>query len=260
VSTAKTLSVEMDDNNGVATVTIDRPEKHNALTARFWSEFRAVLQQLEIRSATRAVVLTGAGDRAFSTGGDIAGFADLTDNAARLAFLADCQETFSALEETPLPVVAAVNGWALGGGCELALACDIVLAGENARFGMPEAGVGLVPGFGMLRAPQVIGRHWTKYLVMTGDTIDAEEARRLGMVQRIFPAARLAEEARAVAARIAGNAPLAVRYAKELANRRIERREAARGIDAVTVLYGTRDAAEGIRAFVEKRRPGFEGR
>jgi enoyl-CoA hydratase len=252
------LRVDIEGTLGV--ITLDRPHKHNSLTSAFWPAMRNALHELEQNEAVRAVVLNGAGGRAFSTGGDIAGFADLRDGASRAAFLGECHATFSAIEESPLPVIAAVEGWALGGGCELCLACDIVIAAATARFGMPEASVGLVPGFGILRAPQVIGRHWTKYMVMTAEPVAADEALHLGIVQKVVPEGTALEAAKAVAERISSNAPLAVRAAKALTNRDVDRREAGRSIDAVTVLYATKDADEGIAAFAEKRPSHFEGR
>ena len=208
----------------------------------------------------RAVVLTGSGDRSFSAGGDIEAFAGLDGAAARRDFVADCLRTFAAIEECRLPVIAAVNGLALGGGCELALACDMVLAAEHAAFGLPEASVGLVPGFGILRAPSVLGRHTAKFMVLAGERISAQRACELGLVQQVLPAAELVPAALRLGAKIAERAPLAVEVGKRMVNRGVDRGEAGYGVEAVTMLYATRDAAEGIRAFTERREPRFEGR
>ena len=252
------LRVEVD--GAVALFVIDAPEKLNAMGRTFWPELRAALGDCESDRRVRAVVITGAGEKAFSAGGDIASFAELGDAGAKREFQQDCMRTFAAVEESPLPVVAAVNGYAMGGGCELALACDVVLAADTARFGMPETAVGLVPGFGVLRAPSVIGRHWTKLMMFAGEKVDAETALRIGLAQKVLPAAELMAEARKLAERMAAAAPLAVATGKNLVNRGVDRAEFDHSTAALTVLHSTRDAAEGIAAFVGKRPPRFEGR
>jgi enoyl-CoA hydratase len=221
---------------------------------------RDLLDAAAARPAIRAVVLTGSGDRSFSTGGDIDAFARLGTAAARRDFVADCLRTFAAIEDCRLPVIAAVNGWALGGGCELALACDIVLAAEHASFGMPEASVGLVPGFGILRAPAILGRHTAKLMVLAGERITAPRACELGLVQQVLPGEELVPAALRLGERIAARAPLAVEVGKRMVNRGIDRGEAGYSVEAVAMLYATRDAAEGIAAFAERREPRFEGR
>lgn len=244
----------------IAALTIDDPTKLNAMGRGFWAQMRHSLATLEADTRVRAVILTGAGDRAFSAGGDIASFAALADVAAKREFQRDCMRTFAAVEESPLPVIAAVNGYAMGGGCELALACDIVVAADNAQFAMPETAVGLVPGFGVLRAPSVIGRHWTKLMMFAGDKVDAETALRIGLAQKVVPAAELMAEARKLAERMGAAAPLAVATGKNLVNRGVDRAEFDHSTAALTVLHSTHDAAEGIAAFVGKRPPRFEGR
>lgn len=243
----------------VTVLKISRPEKLNALTQAFWPQLRELLGELSRDGITRAVVITGEGDRSFSVGGDIAEFGGLETTAARREFMTECLTTFAAVEECPLPVIAAVNGWALGGGCELTFACDIVLAAENAVFGMPEAGVGLVPGFGVLRAPSLIGRQWTKLMVLAGEQISARQACELGMVQRVVPRDELLPAALEIGDRIAAQAPLAVQAGKRIINRGVDRGEAGYATEALAMLYATRDAAEGFRAFTERRAPRFEG-
>lgn len=253
-----TISVRTD--GAVTIITIDAPERLNAMGPRFWPEMRDALAAAEADPHVGAVVITGAGQKAFSAGGDIASFAALTDVAAKRDFQRECMRTFAAVEESPLPVVAAVNGYAMGGGCELTLACDVVLAAEHAVFGMPETAVGLVPGFGVLRAPSVIGRQWTKLMMFAGERVDAATAKEIGLVQRIVPAAELVPAAVALAERMAAAAPLAVAAGKALVNRGVDRGEFDFSTASLTTLHATEDAAEGIRAFVEKRTPRFRGR
>jgi enoyl-CoA hydratase len=244
----------------VAVLTIDDPARLNAMGRTFWPELREALAGLESDGGTRAVVITGAGERAFSAGGDIASFAALTGPVAKREFQRDCMRTFAAVEESPLPVLAAVRGYAMGGGCELALACDVVLAAEDAVFAMPETSVGLFPGFGALRAPAVIGRHWTKLMMFAGERVDARTALAIGLVQKVVPPAELMDTALALAERIAAAAPLAVAAGKALVNRGVDRGEFEHSTAALVGLHGSRDAAEGINAFREKRPPRFEGR
>lgn len=252
--------ITVKDDGPVAVIHIDRPDKLNALTAAFWPQLRDELERLAGTGTTRAVVLTGAGQKAFCAGGDIAGFAELDGTAAKRAFQAECLRTFAAIEDSELPVIAAVNGYAFGGGCELALACDLVLASERASFALPESAIGLVPGFGVLRAPDVIGRHWTKWMVLAGERLDAATAERIGLVQRVVPHDTLLGEATALGERIARAAPLAVRVGKRMINRGVDRGETGYSLEAVTMLQETADTAEGIAAFTQKRPPRFEGR
>ncbi|WP_219413509.1 enoyl-CoA hydratase/isomerase family protein [Pseudonocardia nigra] len=253
-------NIRVETDGGVAVVTIDAPEKLNAMGRTFWPELRAALARLEADGSTRAVIITGAGEKAFSAGGDITSFAALSDVAAKREFQQDCMRTFAAVEESSLPVLAAVQGYAMGGGCELALACDVVLAADTAVFGMPEAAVGLVPGFGVLRAPSVIGRQWTKLMMFAGERVDAQTAREIGLVQKVVPAAELMASARKLAERIAAAAPLAIATGKQLVNRGVDRGEFDHSTAALTTLHATADAAEGISAFTGKRPPKFEGR
>jgi enoyl-CoA hydratase len=241
----------------ISIITMNRPDKLNAMHVSFWPDLRTAIADLENDGQTRVVIITGAGDEAFSAGGDIAGFAQLESLEQRRRFQNDAMRTFAAVEESTLPIIAAVNGWALGGGCELTLACDMVIASARARFGMPEASLGLVPGYGVLRAPQVIGRQMTKLLVMAAERIDAQEALRIGLVQRIVPHESLMPEALALAGKIALNSSYAHLIGKKLVNRGIDRSEFDYSVEALTVLQSSDDTREGIAAFMEKRTPRY---
>ncbi|WP_129774629.1 enoyl-CoA hydratase/isomerase family protein [Peristeroidobacter soli] len=246
--------LDLARHGAVTLLTIDRVEKHNALTAEFWGDLRRVLGELEADQQTRAIVLTGAGDKAFCAGGDIAGFASLTTLESKRAYQIDAMNGFAALENCPLPVIAAVNGLALGGGCELTLACDSVLASDRATFGMPEAALGLVPGYGVLRAPHVIGRQMTKLMVMASETLDAQQALQAGLVQRVIPHAELLPKALALAEKVASNSAMAHAVGKRLINRGIERAEFDYSVEALTVLQSSAETQQRVRAFIDRRK------
>ncbi len=239
----------------VAIVTIDRPEKRNAMSPTFFRERPEVLDVLDADDAVRAVVLTGEGE-AFSAGGDIASFAELRGTAAVRRHLRRVFDAFHAVERAELPVIAAVNGIAFGGGTELTLACDLVVASERATFSFKEATVGLIPGYGVVRGPAVIGRHWTRWLALTADVIDAGQALEIGLVQKVVPHDDLLDEAVAVAGRIAGHPPLAIRLGKQFVNRDTDE-GLAESVEMTALLFTTDDHAEGVSAFVEKRPPRF---
>lgn len=241
----------------VATIWLARPEKLNALTRDFWKSLRDILRELSESRSCGAIVIAAQGDRAFSAGGDIASFDALHTEEARRAFQIDCMETFVAVERCPLPVIAAVHGLALGGGCELALACDIVLAAEGASFGMPEANLGLVPGYGILRAPGVIGRQWTNWMVMGCERLSVEEARLVGLVQKIYPREQLLAEARALAQGIASRSREGIAVGKLLAAGYTSQEHVNASVETITRLHGLADGIEGRRAFLERRKPRF---
>ena len=246
--------IKITVHDAVRVLQIDRVEKLNALTNEFWGDLRRVLDELAGDGRTRAIVLTGAGDKAFCAGGDIAGFATLTTLESKRAYQIDAMNGFAALETCPLPVIAAVNGLALGGGCELTLACDIVIASDRATFGMPEAALGLVPGYGVLRAPHVIGRQMTKLMVMTGERLDARQALQAGLVQRVVPHEQLLPVSLEMAGKVAANPSLAMAVGKRLINRGIERAEFDYSVEALTVLQASAETSQRVREFIDRKK------
>ena len=258
------MAVEVKRDGAVAVVTVARPEVRNALNQATNEELLRVARELAGDTAVRAVVLTGAGEKAFVAGADIAEFRDMSPEDARQASLLG-RKVVAAIEGAPQPWIAAVNGFALGGGCELALACDIRFAAEGARFGQPEVGLGITPGFGgTQRLPREVGNGWAAYLCLSGRLIDAAEAARIGLVQAVFPTAQLMDEALKLAGEIAAKPPLSVRYIKaqihQALNVDIEAgHELERGLFALT--FASADRLEAMDAFLQKRKPrGFEGR
>ncbi|MFF5992693.1 enoyl-CoA hydratase/isomerase family protein [Prauserella flavalba] len=233
---------------GVLLLTMCRPEKLNAMDRTWFAELRAVMDGLGDADDARAVVLTGSG-RAFSAGGDIDMFADLDGDVRRTRpHLRDVYAAFHAVERCAVPVVAAVNGLAYGGGTELALACDIVLAGRSARFAFKEPTVGLMPGYGIVRGPDVIGRHWTRYLALTGRDLGAERAARAGLVQEVHPDESLVDAAVGLAAEIAAHPALAVQVGKAFVNRDTGG-GFSESVDSTALLFDTVEHREAVRAF-----------
>jgi enoyl-CoA hydratase/carnithine racemase len=241
-----------------AWLTIDRPDKLNAMTRGFFGELAAAVAAADEDRAVRTIVIHGAG-RCFSVGGDIDGFGELTDAADRRAYVQEATRAFRAVEECSKPVIAAVHGHALGGGCELTLFSDLVVADETARFGLPEASVGLVPGPAVVRAPRHLSLHTLKYLIFTGTVLDAEAAQRLGLVNEVVPAGDHVARAAELAAIVAARSPLALATAKAFLNADGWER-LPHAVDMVALLQGSEDVAEGIAAFVGKRAPVFPSR
>jgi len=255
------LLVELRD--GIAFVTIDRPAKLNALDERTLSELDEAFAKLARDEAVRGVIVTGAGDKAFVAGADLEALAGLGAEAGR-AFSERGQRVFDRIEWLGKPVVAAINGFALGGGCELALACHLRVAAEGARLGTPEVKLGLVCGYGgTQRLPRLVGRGRALELLLTGERIDAAQAERIGLVNAVVPRERLLAEAEALLRRMIANAPLALRATIEAVNGGLDRplAEAQEGEASLFgELLGTEDAREGVRAFLEKRPARFLGR
>jgi enoyl-CoA hydratase len=254
------IKIEVAD--GVAAVTVNRPDKLNALNARVIAELDACFAELADDGAVGAVVLTGAGEKAFVAGADIGELKAMGPaEGERLA--ARGQALMNRIETLGKPVIAAVNGFALGGGLELAMACTFRYAADTARLGLPETGLGLIPGYGgTQRLPRLIGRGRALELILTGDMIDAPTAQAWGLVNRVVPASDLQAEARNTAARIAARAPLALRASLQAVGGGLEVGQAD-GCRLEAALFGvcgaSADAREGCAAFLEKRKPVFRG-
>ena len=244
--------------DSVAWLAIDRPEKLNAMTREFWGQLRDAMARADADPQVRVAIFHGEG-RCFSVGGDIAGFGELADEEARRAYVADAIGALLAVEQAATPTIAAVHGHALGGGCELTMVCDLVVADATASFGTPESRVGLVPGLGILRGLAHVNLHWMKYMIFTGATLDAEQARLAGLVQAVVPAGEHLAEATRWARLISERSPLAIATGKAF----LGRDAAARfeeAVETVTMLQGSADHAEGIAAFGERRSPTFARR
>lgn len=253
----------LEKNGDVAVLTINRPKALNALNADTLTELSTVLDELGRDSSVKVVILTGSGAKAFVAGADIAQMKELNPMEGR-RFGQLGQATFRKLELLAQPVIAAINGFALGGGCELAMSCDIRLASETAKFGQPEVTLGLTAGFGgTQRLPRHVGKGVASELLFTGDIIDAQEAYRIGLVNHVYPADTLMEEALKLANRIAGRAPAAVQLSKSAIQRGINMDlDSAQAYEAEVfgLTFSTQDQTEGCSAFLERRKPVFEGK
>jgi enoyl-CoA hydratase len=249
--------------SGVALLTIQRPHRLNALDAKTLDEIRQAALGFQQDESIRCVILTGSGEKAFVAGADIHELARDTPAGARQRALRG-QQTFDLIEQLGKPVIAAVNGLALGGGCELAMACTLRLAADNARFGQPEINLGLIPGFaGTQRLARLVGKTKAMEMILTGAPITAHEALAIGLVNRVVPAGELMSQARALAAELAAKPPLALRFAMEAINGGLEMpfAEASRLEAALFgIVTTTDDMREGTTAFLEKRTPEFKGK
>jgi enoyl-CoA hydratase len=247
----------------IAIVTINRPKVLNALNAPTLDELQRAIVELKHDETVRAVVLTGAGEKSFVAGADINELAVMTPTGGR-EHARQGQHVFELLEQMGKPVIAAINGFALGGGCELAMACTIRLAADTARLGQPEINLGLVPGYaGTQRLARIVGKGRALEMLLSGDQITAQEAHRIGLVNRVVPAAELMTEARKLAAALAAKAPVAIHYILDAVNKGLEMPFAEAQIFEAT-LFGlvssTEDMREGTKAFLEKRAAVFKGR
>jgi len=255
-------SIRVDHEDAVTVVTVNRPDKRNSLNATVRSEILLVLDELRGRDATRIVVFTGAGDKAFVAGADIGEFAERTPLQQRAAMSG--RRVFDEIAAFPKPTIAMINGFALGGGCELALACDIRVAAETARMGQPEINLGIIPGGGgTQRLPRVVGTGQALRLILSGEIIDAQEALRIGLVEMVFPVAELRASTLRLAGAMASKSPVALQMAKAAVRAAAEMPMSA-GLAYETELFVTcfasEDKQEGVAAFLEKRSPEFRGR
>jgi enoyl-CoA hydratase len=255
------LILDRDEDGQIATVTINRPSKLNALNAAVLRELSTAWSELEADARVRVAILTGSG-KAFVAGADIAEMSAMTPRQA-LEFAQAGQKLGLQMEELRFPIIAAVNGHALGGGTELALCCDFIYASDAARFGQPEVTLGLMPGFGgTQRLARRIGQAQARELIFSGEIIDAPRALSLGLVNRVYPAAELLARAREVADRIKSRGPLAVAASKRVLNQGFDADQRVGNqleAHAFAALFGTDDQREGTRAFLEKRPPAFKG-
>src|SRR5437763_3178265 len=265
-TTATELSLEnvsYAKKGAIAYVTLNRPKVLNALNKRTWEDLKAAFEDVQDDDAVRGVILTGAGDKAFIAGADISELAQISAVEAEKTSTFG-QAVLDLIENHGKPVMAAVNGFALGGGCETAMACTIRIAAETAKFGQPEVKLGVIPGGGgTQRLPRLVGKGRALQLILCGEIISAQEAYRIGLVNEVVLAAGLIPRAEAILTKIASNAPIAVKFALEAANKGMETSQ-GEGLLLEASYFGlcaaTEDKKEGTSAFLEKRAPQFHGR
>ncbi len=250
-------------DNGIGMITLNRPKALNALNSELLTELNGLLDEIAQDDSVKVVIITGSGDKAFVAGADIAEMQNISPLEGR-AFGKFGQAIFNKLENIPQPVIAAVNGFALGGGCELAMACDIRIASDKAKFGQPEVGLGIVPGFGgTQRLPRLIGKGRAKELLYTADMINAEEAYRIGLVNRIVAAEKLLSTAKELAEKIMARAQAAVQLCKAAVNTGMDT-DLESGIAYEAEVFGlcfaSADQKEGMSAFIGKRKPNFSNK
>jgi len=253
--------IQFEKADGIGVIRFNRPEVRNALNRETVQQFRRAFNEMAADEAVKVIIITGAGDKAFVAGADIN---ELKERSVADALGYANQDIFTEVERCPKPTIAAVNGFALGGGCELAMSCDIRIASSTARFGQPEVNLGVIPGAGgTQRLPRLVGKGRAKELIFTGDIIDAEKAERIGLANRVVPPERLMDEAREMARRIMEKGPLAVRLAKWAIDRGVET-DLDSGLalekSCFALLMDSKDKIEGTSAFIEKRKPKFTGR
>ena len=256
-------NVLYEKKDSIAYVTLNRPKVLNALNKKTWADLRTAFEAARDDAAVRGVILTGAGDKAFIAGADISELANVSAVEAEESSTFG-QEVLNLVENLGKPVIAAINGFALGGGCETAMACTIRVASEHAKFGQPEVKLGLIPGGGgTQRLPRLVGKGRALQIILSGEIISAQEAYRIGLVNEVVPAADVITRAEAILKQIFSNAPLAVKYSLEAVNKGLET-SVAEGLSLEASLFGlcagTEDKREGTQAFLQKRAPQFQGR
>jgi enoyl-CoA hydratase len=255
-------NILLERRGRIALVTINRPDKLNALNIKTREELASALDELRTDQEVRVVVLTGAGEKAFVAGADINEFAGRTAIEQRAVMKA--KSVFTAAEDFPKPLIAMINGFCLGGGCELALSCDLRIASEKARFGQPEINLGIIPGGGgTQRLTRLIGEGKAMQMILTGEMINAQEAHRLGLVNEVHSPEELEAKTMGLAGRIAEKSPVALAMAKtavKAAARTTLREGLDQEIDLFALCFSSEDKEEGVRAFLEKRKPEFKGR
>jgi enoyl-CoA hydratase/carnithine racemase len=263
-STLTLENILYEKKGAIAYVTINRPKELNALNLKTWENLRSAFEDARDDTAIRGVILTGAGDKAFIAGADISELATITAvDAERSSSYG--QEVLNLIENLGKPVIAAVNGFALGGGCETAMACTIRVAAEHAQFGQPEVTLGIIPGGGgTQRLPRLVGKGRALQIILSGERINAQEAYRIGLVNEVVPvAANLIPRAEAILNQIFKNAPIAVKYSLEAVNKGLET-SIADGLSLEASLFGicatTEDKKEGTQAFLQKRHANFKGK
>jgi enoyl-CoA hydratase len=260
-SSFENLLIERD--GGVALLTVNRPKVLNALNMQTLDELRRAILDLKRDDSIRVVILTGAGEKSFVAGADINELATQTPTSGRDHAMTG-QHILDLIEHMGKPVIAAINGFALGGGCELAMACTIRVAADTARLGQPEINLGIIPGYaGTQRLARLVGRGRALEILLTGDMLSAQEAHRLGLVNRVVPAAALMAEAKKLAATLAAKAPIAMRYILDAVHRGLDMPFAeAQTFEATLfgLVASTDDMREGTKAFLEKRKADFKGR
>jgi enoyl-CoA hydratase len=256
-------NIILEKKNAIAYVTVNRPKVLNALNMATMEELRATFHDIKNDKAVRVVILTGAGEKAFIAGADI-GELSKHDAVSGKEYTHRGQSVLNLIENLGKPVIACINGFALGGGCEIAMACTMRLASDNAKLGQPEVKLGIIPGYGgTQRLPRLVGKGIAMQMVLAGEMITAQEAHRIGLVNEVTAPADLISRAEAIAAKIIANAPLAVQYAMEAVNKGMEM-TLAEGLYLEATLFGvccaTEDKTEGTTAFLEKRQAQFKGR
>ena len=249
--------VKFENRDGMGLITLNDPEKMNGMSEELGADFLEAFRAADKDNDIRVIVITGVG-KIFCAGGDISVFDEGV--AGGYSYLRNTLGMFTEIEKSRTPVIAAVNGVALGGGCEMTMACDISIASEKAIFGLPEVGIGIMPGFAVLRLHQVVGRAKAKELILTAKTIDAKEAERIGLINKVVPPEQLMDAVEKEAKILMSKAPFSLTLAKSIINRELGGEETTSALNTTSLFFGLEDLKEGRSSFFEKRKPDFKGR